>query len=767
MNFSFSPEGATQTRLVSAGSRDLVVTVLVFAVTLAFQLPFYDRWLAGMDEGHMALFAEIAATGGVLYRDATFYPLPGAFLFLAGLFKLFGPSLWLARITVALEFALFVSLIHLLLRRMVPRAAALCGVGMFLGYRVWVFPHWQIYSYSTTSLLIFLISGLLLLSFFQSRDRKRLLLSGLVYGIGVFCKQDYGAAVLLGCGLAMVVFTRTTPSAERPSGAAIGLGFVAPAGLVGALAGLFFWYQGTLADALQLTVFNHFIGMATYDYASFPPLLPLFQQDPILRKLPGLGLYTPGILFTADSQTFFASALFRKTAVIDTLIKTFFYGPYLFYSVGALRLWRGRTRFGVSGDRTAALAELLLWGIGAGFVLLITLNRPQDFVHLAVLYWPIGCLVVVYSHAFLCKRKARTRIAAVVAVGLMLAPVAYYSLRLAWLLRVTHSEAIPSERAGTYVTPTQAGVIGDVLDYIAANTERDDAVAVMPYFPAIHFLADRRGPQRSSYIIWPFPEFPDRDERIIEAMEATETKVVIYHFNQFLDFPRVATYAPELFDYLVDHFEIEHFYSRKLIGMSMAAALRTSHSLDRRFIPESLDGLALEIESRKGVRAAVSEIQREDFVRRDRWPLRRVIALRPSARGARSVLSVPLEPRPGEHLHTSIGVRPDFWASPRPSWVTFSITAKAEGQAELLFEQRLDPQRHFADRSWFDVDIDLSRYAGKPIVLEFATATQAPSGERIEMAGFGEPHLVGPTHRSTNRETLGAPANPRLGSPRM
>ena len=65
MNFSLSAEGATQARPASAGSRDRVVTALVFAVTLAFQLPFYDRWLAGMDEGHMALYAEIAATGGV------------------------------------------------------------------------------------------------------------------------------------------------------------------------------------------------------------------------------------------------------------------------------------------------------------------------------------------------------------------------------------------------------------------------------------------------------------------------------------------------------------------------------------------------------------------------------------------------------------------------------------------------------------------------------------------------------------------------------
>ena len=51
----------------------------VVAAALAVQLPFYDRWVSFMDEGHILAFADILAKGGELYRDATLYPLPGAF----------------------------------------------------------------------------------------------------------------------------------------------------------------------------------------------------------------------------------------------------------------------------------------------------------------------------------------------------------------------------------------------------------------------------------------------------------------------------------------------------------------------------------------------------------------------------------------------------------------------------------------------------------------------------------------------------------------
>src|SRR5215831_498516 len=220
---------------------------LVFAATFAFQLPFFDRWFSGMDEGHLLLFSEIAAKGGTLYRDATFYPLPGAFYLLAGLFRIFEPSVLVARWAVVVEFALFVPVVHDLMRRMMPPAFALAAVPLLWAYRLWAFPHWQMYSYSTTALLLFAASLRLLVAHLESERRAPLLWAGFVFGLGVFCKQDYGAAALLATLGTLSVASRTRGATSPGFGTRSAL-FLAPAAAVGALAGVHFALNGVLGD---------------------------------------------------------------------------------------------------------------------------------------------------------------------------------------------------------------------------------------------------------------------------------------------------------------------------------------------------------------------------------------------------------------------------------------------------------------------------------------------------------------------------------------
>ena len=717
---------------------------LIFVATVAVQLPFYDLWLGPMDEGHMALYADIARTGGAFYRDATFYPLPGAFLLLSFLFELFGPSIWISRVLVMLQFAVFVALLYLTARRMTSVRAALLTVLGLLLYRVWTFPHWQIFSYSSTALLLFLISALMLLRFFDGLDGRNarwLYGAGFVYGLGVFCKQDYGASALFASSIALVVFARWTPAIVRPSGRRLALGFLGPAAGVGALAGLWFLHQGTLGDVLRLTVFNHFEGMARYEYTALPSLFPLFRQDAALRVPPGTVLYTPSILLSTNAQSLFGSYLFQKTAVVDTLIKTFFFGPYLFYALGALRLWRRRSRFEQATERRAAMTELLVWGLGTGLLILFTLNRPQDFVHLAILYWPVPVLGVVYSAAALAGRPRAVRVAAVLVLFAVLVPVSLYSVQLARDLQSQRSERIDLERAGIKVRPSEAALLEDVVEYVTTHSEPDEPVAVMPYFPAIQFFADRRGPHRASYIIWPFAEIPDRDQQIIEAMQRTQTDLLVYHFNYFPNFPRVAEYAPELFDYLVDHFRIERVFTRERFGMRMATALRQPPRSGRPAVSGPLEELAVRVVGQNGEMKPDAG-ERGALVTEDRWPLRRVVAVRPASGGDRTVLSVPVAPRRGDRLRSAVGVRPDAWASFRPSWVTFSVTARRGAERHVLFERTLDPHRKLEDRGWFELDVELSDFAGAPVVLEFATATERPAGERLEMGGFERPLLV-------------------------
>src|SRR5207247_8213746 len=87
-------------------------------------------------------------------RAATVYPLPGAFYLLAVAFRLAGTSVLLAREIVVVEFALLAAFFFLLLRRLVPEPFVLAGLGLLFLYRVWAFPHWQMYSYSSTALCL-------------------------------------------------------------------------------------------------------------------------------------------------------------------------------------------------------------------------------------------------------------------------------------------------------------------------------------------------------------------------------------------------------------------------------------------------------------------------------------------------------------------------------------------------------------------------------------------------------------------------------------
>jgi len=376
----------------------------VGAVALVYQLPFFDRWFSVMDEGHMLQFADLIASGGMIYRDATSYPLPGAFYLLALVFRWFEPSILLSRWVVAIEFALFVPLVFLVIRRLLPLGWSLLAVGVLLLYRAWAFPHWQMYSYSTTAMLVLAASWVALVQFLASEDRRWLALSGLLFGLGVFCKQDYGAAMLLATIGTLVIYAHTGPAATRKPLLQLFATFLLPGAIVGAGAGLHFWLQGQLAFVIQLTVLNHFVGLASYDYQSFPSLLPLFQQDPALRT--GTGLYNnfPALISTALGTAAFESTLVKETALYDTALKAFIYLPNLLIPAGALRLWHIRSEFPDPDTRTRALCETALFSVAAAFIILIRIYKPQDYVHLAVLYWPLLCLGVVYAHALLANR---------------------------------------------------------------------------------------------------------------------------------------------------------------------------------------------------------------------------------------------------------------------------------------------------------------------------------------------------------------------------
>ena len=716
-----------------------------FLVALAFQLPFFDRWFSFMDEGHLLLYADLVANGGELYRDATVAPLPGAFWLLAAAFRIFGASNLVARWIVVVEFALFVALIFALFRRMAGPRLAWLAVAAMLVYRVWAFPHWHMYGYSSTALLLQLAALCLLLRFLESGRLATLACAGLLFGLGVLCKQDYGAAALAAFAATIAVAVRSSPDGTRPRLWPIAAAFLGPAALVGAATVLHLWRAGVLGDALRFTVLNHLLGISTFGYASFPDLLPLFAQDPALRSADGLTSYAPAILNVADWKLLHESRFYQDGWLFDLALKLYYGAPYPILAFGLYRLVRRRSDLRDPEARQPYLAELALFALAAALFARVRIDRPQDFAHLAVLYWPMLLLPLLWLAEGQRRLRAVHPRAAAALVAVCLAPalgVAGYSARLAWRLRVLHDTPIPSERAGIFATRNEAALLADALAYLRERSRPGEPVAVLPYVPILQFLADRPGPDRSAYMVLPFPELPDRDGRIIASFERKRPEVLLYAFNRLGGFPDLRVFAPELYAYLVEHYEVERVFSSDYQGYRLVGARRESEATEGRRLGAELASGALLVLSDEAPPRAILPEERADWVARELWPFRPVLALRPAAEGARTRLTLPLEVPAGARLRTAVAIHPEVWFGLPPSWVHFELAIEADGERSMVFERTLDPTSQPADRAWFEVEAGLERWAGRRVRLELSTTALNATGASLAHGGFAEPVLV-------------------------
>ena len=83
----------------------------------------------------------------------------------------------------------------------------------------------------------------------------------------------------------------------------------------------------------------------------------------------------------------------------------------------------------------------------------------------------------------------------------------------------------------TATTLYPGGVLnnGFAVAWAQETAAAEQSVAVLPYFPLLSFLADRRAPHRSSWVVWPVPDHPDRDRQIIAAMVTPQAAEAVEH----------------------------------------------------------------------------------------------------------------------------------------------------------------------------------------------------------------------------------------------
>ena len=136
------------------GWRDGLIALAIVAGVLVLQLPFRLCAVSLVDEGAILQIAADVAQGHRLYTEAVHYAFPGVFYLTAAAFAVAGTSIETARMLAILLFALASGVVYLIARWSCGRRGALAVVTLFLVYRVWAYPHWQVLSYSTLALTL-------------------------------------------------------------------------------------------------------------------------------------------------------------------------------------------------------------------------------------------------------------------------------------------------------------------------------------------------------------------------------------------------------------------------------------------------------------------------------------------------------------------------------------------------------------------------------------------------------------------------------------
>ena len=707
-------------------SADGPLALTAAIVALAVQWPLRLRMISMIDEGAILQIAAEILDGRMPYRDAIHYAFPGIFYLLAGAFAVAGTSTETARALACGLFAVATVASYLIARWWYGRPGACAVVLLFLVYRVWAYPHWQMVSYSTLAIACLLPAAWLVGEAFEHRGRWRLVVAGLAAGCAVLAKQDSGGlgVVALALGIVMAgpgaLRDRVRDTAWLVGGAAVVL--LSTAAILVA--------TGIAGDFVECTLLLPLQGLQTFTYLDRPALWPLWGQDAALRANI-LGYLPPGLL-DPHFFAFVASRVYRETAVVDVATKLLYHLPWILaLSVLAAEL----VRRAYSGGGTLATRRRLLLAI-LSTLFLAAFNRPRDWVHLMVLYPPT--LLVLVS---LRPRQKRFAWLLGVPAWLLLAVLTVASVRLAIDLGRWYDTPVRTARGTLYGTAAQAHEISDLLAVLSRTPDSHAPLLSLPYHALVNFLAARPLLSRN-FIVWPAGLPEDRDRAIIAALRAHPDAEVVYSPSRFPNFPPLRSYAPLLYDELVEHYPVIDAVGGTPGSLIFLVMRREREPPGRSLLGSALRAARVEIAPEAGPARIATGSERARLVGEEQWPFTPVLWVGSIPDASVRVIYT-IVPRPGARLETGFGVDPDEWLTPGGTQARFAIAIRAGGAEQLLWEREVDPARRPADRRWGTTELDLSPWAGRSI--EVVLGARGPAAWRGQpgLIGWARPRLVG------------------------
>ncbi|MFT5695134.1 MAG: hypothetical protein ACI9QQ_001109 [Myxococcota bacterium] len=538
---------------------------------LFFVVPLASRCLTMADEGYLLLQALDMANGKLLYRDMDAFVTPGMWFLLAAVFKMTEPSVWASRIPVIIGYVALIALSYRIPRQISGPRAGLVSIVLMMICTVWAFPAWTFAFYSPFSVL-FALAGLeRLLAYRVSWRRRDIILAGLLFGLSVAFKQNYGTFALIGACLSLIALRRETGQslmlAVRSAGvdglwlavgvAAIALPIVA-----------YFGAHGALADVFMSLVVHpfEFSGMHDIPYLEFGAL---FQPD-VMSETLDIMTYGAQSIYRTPMPTGFVQSI----RLIERLHVLLYWLPPLIAIMGATLAFGagarddrdgGGTKDAAAINETPSLHGGLLSVLLVCFAVFLGTFPRADFNHLINVYQPV-VIAGVSTFAVFFAQPSTGFVVARKLVGVSVASVlcAYLLVSVYWYyaLVLTLSIEVEGSRGGVKISPPEMSSLRQILRNIDQVSEPGEALLTVPDIAMLNFLSKRPMPS-AYYNLYEHHIAHDGGAAVADGAKAMGATVAVTRLNNFFsDRVGLRDYAPVLTNYIDTHFEQRYSIGR-------------------------------------------------------------------------------------------------------------------------------------------------------------------------------------------------------------
>jgi hypothetical protein len=509
---------------------DQYVLIAVAGISLFWVSRFFDRGMGVIDEGFVAALSMRILHGELPYTDFFTLLIPGVFLLHAGLYEVFGPSLWIGRCVLLVVATGIPVLVYLIARYRLSPWASAAAAGLSLIWGPHALEHINHANYNWLASFFALVALWLTNRWIQAPGAHhaggfdaRLFCVGLALGLAVLFKQTIGGYAFIAIALFMLWFQtgwgRLRAWVWMSVGTfAVQLPVVAWLGWHGALPAMF--------RHILLIPLSDFSKGGGHPYPSMWPVWPGF---------PALNLEV--------STTFLALMPWC----------------YAFAAVWWLiDFWR--TRCGGSPtnhniQRQQAHEALIL--LYSGFAFLGNFPRA-DYGHL--LYnmsagYIVLMVLIIRFHALL-NRVAGNKVALIgmALLGLaMVRPLVEQGIRTPlWTLGVRDT-AWPHPRAGVKTSAQDARVFTQVVGEMERIKKTGARIFVLPNAPLLSFLADVPNPTRYD-VLMPGNYEPGTMQELQALLGKGHIEWIVWRHRP-MDNLVLADYEPEFVAFLTRRYQ--------------------------------------------------------------------------------------------------------------------------------------------------------------------------------------------------------------------